>query len=461
MKLTKMFAIIAMLVVVVMGGCKKDDDPGVAPTVTLTTPLNGATGVAISTAVSATFSTAMNGTTLTDAKFFLRQGSLAVVGTITLTSTTATLTPSSILSPNKLYTATITTGAKSTAGIGLAADYTWTFTTGAAPDIIAPTITLTSPLNNATDVALNRTITLTFSEAMDPLTVSANTLTLKQGTTVVPGTVVYTGTTATFTPTNFLLAGKVYTATMSNSAKDLAGNALAASNVWSFTTGGTFSTLPVVTLGAAADYVILAKTGVSNVSTSAVTGDIGLSPAAQSFITGFSLTDNTGYATSAQVTGKVYAADQASPTPINLTTAVNNMITAYNDAAGRPSPDFTELGTGNIGGKTLAAGLYKWTNTVTIPTSVTISGGANDVWIFQIAGDLTMSSAVNITLAGGAQAKNIFWQVAGTVTIGTTSHFEGNILSMTGITFQTGSSMNGRALAQTAVVLDGNAITKL
>jgi hypothetical protein len=139
---------------------------------------------------------------------------------------------------------------------------------------------------------------------------------------------------------------------------------------------------------------------------------------------------------------------------------VNNMITAYNDAAGRLSPDFLELGTGNIGGKTLTPGLYKWTNTVTLPSSVTISGGANDVWIFQIAGNLSMSSAVNITLTGGAQAKNIFWQVAGQATFGTTSHFEGIILSMTGITLQTGASMNGRALAQTAVILDSNAVTK-
>jgi hypothetical protein len=136
------------------------------------------------------------------------------------------------------------------------------------------------------------------------------------------------------------------------------------------------------------------------------------------------------------------------------------MITAYNDAAGRPSPDFSELGTGNIGGKTLAPGLYKWTSTVTLPSDVTISGSASDVWIFQIAGDLTVSSAVNVTLSGGAQAKNIFWQVAGQATLGTTSHFEGIILSMTGITFQTGASMNGRALAQTAVVLDGNIITQ-
>jgi hypothetical protein len=148
------------------------------------------------------------------------------------------------------------------------------------------------------------------------------------------------------------------------------------------------------------------------------------------------------------------------PTSINLTTAVENMITAYNDAAGRPTPDFLELGTGNIGGKTLTSGLYKWTSTVTLPSDVTISGSADDVWIFQISGDLTMSSAVNLTLEGGAQAKNIFWQVSGEAIFGATSHFEGIILSMTGITFQTGASFNGRALAQTAVILDSNTIVQ-
>jgi hypothetical protein len=149
-----------------------------------------------------------------------------------------------------------------------------------------------------------------------------------------------------------------------------------------------------------------------------------------------------------------------SPTSSNLTTAVNDMNTGYNDAAGRPSPDFLELGTGNIGGKTLTPGLYKWTNNVTVPTNVTLSGGANDVWIFQIAGNMTVSSAVKVTLVGGAQAKNIFWQVAGTVNIGTTAHVEGVIISKTGITLGTGASLNGRALAQTAVILDGNAVTK-
>ncbi|MCX6253874.1 MAG: ice-binding family protein [Bacteroidia bacterium] len=325
---------------------------------------------------------------------------------------------------------------------------------------VRPTVTSTDPLNNVTGVTRNTAVAFTFSEAMDPSTINTSTFTLMQGTTAVPGTVSYSGTTATFTPTNTLAAVTSYTATITTGAKSLTGNSLAANVVWSFTTGGSTISLAVVNLGTSDNYVILAKTAINNIPTSAVTGDMGLSPAAESYITGFALTDATGYATSVQVTGHIYAADMADPTPINLTTAVENMITAYNDAAGRPSPDFSELGTGNIGGKNLVPGLYKWTSTVTLPSDVTISGSATDIWIFQISGDLTMSSAVNITLSGGAQAKNIFWQVAGQATLGTTSHFEGIILSMTGITFQTGASINGRALAQTAVVLDANAVTK-
>lgn len=329
-----------------------------------------------------------------------------------------------------------------------------------APDPDAPTIVSMDPVNNATDIARNKTIEVNFSEEMDPSTITGSTFTLVQGTTAIPGTVTYSGTKAIFTPSNGLKASTAYTATITTGAKNSEEIAVAYSTSWTFTTGGTASTLEVVNLGAAANYVILAKTAINNTSTSAVTGHLGLSPAATSYITGFNLTNATGYATSPQVTGKVYAADMADPTPIDLTTAVDNMITAYNDAAGRPSPDFSELGTGNIGGKTLSPGLYKWTNTVTLPSDLTISGGANDVWIFQISGDLTVSSAVSITLTDGAQAKNIFWQVAGEATLGTTSQFQGIILSMTGITFQTGASITGRALAQTAVILDSNEITQ-
>jgi len=323
-----------------------------------------------------------------------------------------------------------------------------------------PSATSTDPLNNVTGVARNKEIAFTFSEAMDPLTINTTTFSLKQGTTAVQGTVSYTGNTATFTPTNTLAASTVYTATMTTGAKTVAGNSLAANSVWSFTTGGSTLSISVVNLGTSGNYVILAKTAINNSAISIITGDLGLSPAATSYITGLALTNATGYATSAQVTGQLFAADMAAPTGINLTTAVENMITAYNDAAGRATPDFLELATGNIGGKTLAPGLYKWTNSVTMPSTVTISGSATDVWIFQIAGNLTMSSSVSIILTGGALPKNIFWQVAGQATMGTTSHFEGILLSKTGITFQSGASMKGRALAQTAVVLDANTVVK-
>jgi hypothetical protein len=322
-----------------------------------------------------------------------------------------------------------------------------------------PTVTSTTPLNNVVGVSRNQQIDFTFSEAMDSSTINNSTFTLMQGSTKIAGTVTYSNKTAVFTPSVTLAAATTYTATMTTGAKNLAGMGLSGNSVRSFTTGGSVSTLAVVNLGESGNYVIVAKTAINNSSTSAITGNLGLSPAATSYITGLSLTNATGYATSAQVTGNIYAADMAAPTPINLTTAVNNMLTAYNDAAGRPSPDFSELGTGNIGGLTLVPGLYKWTSTVTIPSNVTIAGGANDVWIFQISKNLTMSSATSITLSGGAQAKNIFWQIAGEATLGTTSHFEGTILSMTGITFQTGASLNGRALAQTAVILDANAVT--
>lgn len=215
-----------------------------------------------------------------------------------------------------------------------------------------------------------------------------------------------------------------------------------------------------VNLGTAGNYVLLAKTAISTVPASAVTGDVGISPAAETYITGFDLTDATGYATSPQITGKVYASDMASPTPSNLTAAVSDMETAFTDAAGRVTPDFVELHVGNLGGKTLIPGLYKWGNTVIAPTSFEISGDENSIWIFQIAGDLTVSSDINVTLTGGAQAKNIIWQVSGEVNIGTNAHFEGIILSMTAINFNTGASLNGRALAQSAITLDQNTITQ-
>ncbi|MDP9035373.1 MAG: ice-binding family protein [Myxococcota bacterium] len=218
-------------------------------------------------------------------------------------------------------------------------------------------------------------------------------------------------------------------------------------------------------LTSAAAYVLLAKTGITNVTGSLISGgNVGLSPATSAAITGFALippSPPTVSATSVSVMlpGLVYAGDFTAPTPANLTAAVLSMQGAYTDAAGRTLPDHLNLASGNLGGLVLTPGLYSWGTTVSIPANVTISGGANDTWIFQISNDLDLSTATSVLLAGGAQAKNIVWQVAGQATLHANSHFEGIILSQTAITLQTMASMRGRCFAQSLIALDNNAVT--
>ncbi|MBU4226550.1 MAG: DUF3494 domain-containing protein [Chloroflexi bacterium] len=206
----------------------------------------------------------------------------------------------------------------------------------------------------------------------------------------------------------------------------------------------------------AGSFVILSKSGITNVPTSAITGDVGTSPITGAAISGLDCVEVTGTVYTVDATGPACRVEDATL----LTLAVLDMQAAYTDAAGRTLPDFTELGAGDISGMTLAPGLYKWGTGVLITSGVTLSGGADDVWIFQIAGDLTVGNGAIVTLSGGAQAKNIFWQVAGQTTLGTTSKFKGIILCQTLIAMNTGASLDGRALAQTAVTLDANAVTK-
>ncbi len=208
-----------------------------APTVSSTTPADDATGVAVNAAITVTFSEAMDDATITDTTFTLDNG---VTGAVTYDSTNhiATLTPSANLAYATTYTATITTGVKDPAGNAMAADYTWSFTTGTAPDTAAPTVSSTVPDNNATNVAINASVTATFNEAMNSSTITTSTFTLKDsGNTSVNGAVTYAGTTATFDPNSDLAYDTTYTATITMGAKDLAGNAMAANKTWSFTTG--------------------------------------------------------------------------------------------------------------------------------------------------------------------------------------------------------------------------------
>jgi len=259
----------------------------------------------------------------------------------------------------------------------------------------------------------------------------------------VPATV----TTVAYDVTN-LTNGKMYYFKITASSEDSQSTY---SNVSSETP--SVRTSPVE-IGMAGNYAVLSKTGISSVPNSVITGNIGVSPIDSTGITGFSLTmDATNeFSGSAQINGKAYASDYASPTPSKLTTAISDMETAYTDAAGRAT-NYTELYTGDISSKTLTSGVYKWGTGILINKDVTLHGGPNDVFIFQVAKGITQASGTKIILSGGVQAKNIFWQVAQTVKVGSDSHFEGIILGKTNVAFGANASINGRLLAQTAVTL--------
>lgn len=350
---------------------------------------------------------------------------------------------------------------------------------GLAIPSVAQSVTVlsTSPSNGATNTPTsthgsnNRVtgtaVSATFSEPMNPATINSAlpgtlpTFTLKDSSgNTIEGTVAMNAinTVATFTPTlSALNRNEDYVAAITTAARSAGGIALPSAVQWSFTTGERDLTGQApVSLGTAGTFAILTKTGITDVYASSITGDVGTSP-----ITGAALLLRCN-----EVSGKVYTVNAAGPLPCAitdptlLTAAIGDMGFAYTDAAGRSLPDFTELGAGEIGGLTLVPGLYKWGSGLSISTDVTLSGGPNDVWIFQIASTLKQASATRITLAGGAQAKNIFWQAGGVVAIGTTAHFEGVLLAKTLIAVKTGASVNGRLMAQTAVTLEQNAVTQ-
>lgn len=459
------FLLLSMLLAVAGVGCQGTDDvlttpPGdtTRPTVSSTVPASAAVQVAFNSSITATFSEGMDPAGISAATFTLSQASTPVAGSVTFVGAVATFAPTLALAASTTYTATISTGARDLAGNGLAAAFTWSFKTDVAPDLTPPTVVSTHPAELATSVVLNRSVAATFSEGVDRASITAATFTLKQGTTLVPGTVTSAGSVATLVPATALAAGTTYTASISTGARDLAGNFLVAPFTWSFTTGSTTAAGPApVALGTASTFAILSKAGITSVPTSAVTGDVGTSPITGAAIAGL---------TCAEVVGTVYVVDATGPVPCAvadagfLTTVVGDMEIAYADAAGRITPDFTELGAGNIDGMTLVPGLYTWSSGVSIPVRVTLAGGADDVWIFQVAQDLVVANDARITLGGGAQARNVFWQVAGQATIGTTATVEGTILSRTLISLRTGAVLNGRALAQTEVTLQSNTLTR-
>jgi len=434
------------------------------PLVASTFPGNGAPGVFTNTRLTATFNEAMAPATINGTTFTLTgPGTTTVTGAVTYAvgARTATFTPAAILADNTLFTATITTGATDLAGNALAANFIWTFTTGAggaALDNTAPTVTLTNPADNATGVATNSAVNATFSEAMNPSTISTATFTVTgPGVTPVAGTVTLVGLIATFTPTSILADNTLFTATITTGATDLSvpGNALdngVVPNPWTFTTGTGTGTAPgAVALGSAAGFGIMATSAITNTGAATIiNGDVALDPGTSNGLL------------PAQVNGTIHINDAVSAL------ARADLLVAYNSAKALP-PGTTvtagaDLGAINPGG-VLPPGTYTSGSTMLVSTPLVLDAGgnANAVWVFQIGSSLTTNTPLgNVSLLNGAQAKNVFWVPTASATIGVGTTFYGTIIAGVSATGQTGATINGRLLAGAigpgTIALDTNTV---
>jgi hypothetical protein len=452
----KFISVFLLILAMSSSGCGTSDGftiaPAVdttAPSVSSTTPEDGAVDVPINRVVTANFSEAMSASTLNLLTFTLAAADATLVsGTVDLNTANriATFTPDSNLAVNTTYTATVSTGAQDSSANGLADDFVWTFTTGATADITAPTVDLTTPDDAQTDVAINASVNATFSEHMSSLSLTTSSFSLTGPDLVlISGSVVYDfeNDIATFTPDSNLEIDTTYTATITTVCEDLSGNPLASDFVWSFVTGSTVA-MESVALGSNNAFAILAGSTVTNTGPTMINGDLGLSPGTA--VTGFP---------PGTVNGAIHAGDSTAAQ------AMLDLTTAYNDAAGRSTAPITI--SGNLGGQTLAPGLYKSTSSLEITSgdlTLDAQGDANAVFIFQMASTLTTTVDRQVILSGGANAANIYWQVGTSATLGTNSIFQGNILADQSITLTTGATLNGRALTRIgAVALDSNTVT--
>jgi hypothetical protein len=413
------------------------------PQVVSTDPPNLANSVALNKVVAVLFNKPMNPATMT-AAFTLKHGPVFVTGVVNYSGNTATFTPSAVLTANTTYTGMVSTAARDAVGNPLAANYTWNFTTGAAADTLKPTVISTDPTNGASAVLLNKIITAGFSKSMDPNTINATTFTLKTGVTGITGAVGYSGTTASFTPNVLLTSSTTYTATISTGAKDLSGNTLASNYVWTFMTGAATGQ-PTVNLGSAGNFAILGGSGLTSTGLTIITGDAGTSPTGT--VNGFP---------PGIINGTIHAADAiASQAKLDLTTAYNDAQSRSTNAISLP---------GDMSGLTFAPGLYVNSSSVLLSAgAVTLDGqgDVNAVFIFKAGSTLTTMAGTQVILAGGAQAKNIFWSVGSSATLGTNSDFSGTLLSDQSISLNTGATLHGRALTRIgAITLQANQVIK-
>jgi Ice-binding-like/Bacterial Ig-like domain len=471
-----------------------------SPTVISTIPASGATAVPTNQIITATFSAAMDPATITAPGTFTVTGAAnaAVMGSVSYVGLTATFTPSGALPANTLLTATISTAAKDLTGIALAANYVWSFTTAGGADTTPPTIILTGPVDGDTNVPVNNTVNATFSEAMNPLSITAPgtfSLSVAGGGAAVAGTVTYDSLDdiATFTPSANLTASTEYMATILNTATDLAGNPLAAGstpNPWTFTTGAAAGPIApnlgvAMTFGGFGGNAGITNQGVNTV----INGDLGTT-AASTLVTGFNdLGPGCTYTETGSnigvVNGNIYTApppptvgcpsEGTAATLAIATQASIDALAAYNDLSPASRPGGTDPGAGQLGGLVLTPGTYKAAGGSFLITGSDLTldgqGDENAIWVFQMATTLTVGAAGaprSVILTNGAQAANVFWQVGSAATINAAGGgtMSGTIIAFSGLTFSTAgnaaiTTLNGRALALSASITLVNTVINI
>jgi hypothetical protein len=481
---------LALLLAVLVGGCSSGSSSSsgtavptdtTAPTVTLTVPADTAEDVAINSKIIAIFSEAMTAATITGTTFTVTDASGAVAGAVTYADAvnTAVFTPTADLGDTTLYTATITTDAKDDAGNRLALDKTWTFTTGSTTDTTAATVVSSVPADLATEVLITQGVTVTFSEAVDPATITDENFTLTTGTNPpVPATLTYSGTTVTLQPSSPLATGTTYNATIAGVVRDLAGNPLGTDVTWSFTTAATAPAGPQSpVLGEAGRFLILASQAITTTigpPTSALTGgDLGIMDQARSYYAGFTPGVNPGEFD--ELTGGLsYAHDDADPAlipaPYASTIAFldqtrTDLGIAYSFLATDPNPAVaTQVCPIQLGGQTLTPGVYKTAENVLVTTGalhLDAQGDPDAVFIFSIDGTLTVGAPSGaIILDNNAQAANIYFRTGATTTIEANTSFYGNIFAWTQVNVLAGANITGRLFAVTnQVTLDSDLVT--
>jgi hypothetical protein len=434
------------------------------PLVLTTSPTPNETRVVLNKVVNATFNMPMDPSTINTNTFTLKQGATSIAGVVTYSNNMAYFTPNTNLTAGTIYTATITTGALNMAGVPLASNFVWNFTTGA---IIAPRVILTDPFSNETAVPVTKVVTATFDMAMDPLTITTSSFTLQQGTTSILGLVSYSGNIASFTPNNPLLANAVFTATITTAAKNVAGIPIATNYVWSFT---TINSSNAPDLGSAAPFGAFGgNAGITNQGINTVINGSIATTAASTLITGFH--DATAIYTETplnvgNVTGAIFTAPPMPGTATSFAVATQALLdtnAAYLSISPASMPGGIDPGAGELGGLTLAPGIYKSNSgTFTISNgnlTLDAQGDPNAVWVFQTAAGLTVgiagpTGAKSVVLINGALPKNVFWYVGSTAIINGAGGgtMVGTIIANSGVTFSTAGNavqtvLNGRALS--------------